>query len=323
MNRTERFYRIDQLLQQRRTVPIAVFLEELEVSRATFKRDLTYLRDRLHAPITWDRERRGYRFATPRGRGPRYALPGLWFSAAEAYALLAMDRLLADIEPHLLRAHIAPLRARIRALLDSGDHAADEVARRVRILAMAERRAEPRHFESVARALLDRRRLRIVHYSRGRDEECEREVSPQRLVHYRDTWYLDCWCHLRRGLRSFAVDGIREAVILRRRARNIAARRLDAEFAGSYGIFTGPARYRARLRFTPERARWVAAERWHPRQQARYAKDGSYLLEIPYGDDRELVMDILKHGAEVEGLGPARVRRRVAEAHAAAVALYR
>lgn len=60
MNRTERFYQIDQLLRERRVVPLETFLKELEVSRATFKRDIEYLRDRLHAPIVWDRATGGY-----------------------------------------------------------------------------------------------------------------------------------------------------------------------------------------------------------------------------------------------------------------------
>ena len=51
MDRTERFYRIQQLLRTRRRVTTQEFLDELEVSRATFKRDLEYLRDRFHSPI--------------------------------------------------------------------------------------------------------------------------------------------------------------------------------------------------------------------------------------------------------------------------------
>ena len=89
MNRTERFYRIDQMLHERRLVPIEVFLEELDISRATFKRDMEYLRDRLHAPIVWDRDEGGYRFAGASAAGPAYELPGLWFSAGEIHALLA------------------------------------------------------------------------------------------------------------------------------------------------------------------------------------------------------------------------------------------
>jgi predicted DNA-binding transcriptional regulator YafY len=62
MDRTERFYKIDQLLNDRRAVPMDVLMEKLESSKATVKRDLEYMRDRLNAPIIWDRSLRGYCF---------------------------------------------------------------------------------------------------------------------------------------------------------------------------------------------------------------------------------------------------------------------
>jgi len=65
------------------------------------------------------------------------------------------------------------------------------------------------------------------------------------------------------------------------------------------------------LRFTPLRARWVAREQWHPEQHSEWQEDGSYQLKIPYGDDRELLMDILKYGADVEVLAPKNLRARV------------
>ena len=99
MNRTERFYKIDQMLHERRVVPIDVFLDTLAVLRATFKRDIEYLRDRLHAPIVWDRGAGGYRFESTPAVGPAYELPGLWFSSSELYALLAAHKLRADIQP--------------------------------------------------------------------------------------------------------------------------------------------------------------------------------------------------------------------------------
>lgn len=77
MNRTERFYKIEQILHHRSIVPISVFLEELGVSRATFNRDMEYLRDRLHAPIIWDREAGGYRFTDSENINTSYELPGL------------------------------------------------------------------------------------------------------------------------------------------------------------------------------------------------------------------------------------------------------
>jgi predicted DNA-binding transcriptional regulator YafY len=314
MDRTERFYKIDQLLHDRRVVPFAVIQSALEVSRATLKRDLQYLRDRLNAPIIYDRDANGYHYGGGDSRGPKFELPGLWFNASEIYALLTMQNLLAEVQPGLLGPHIAPLQARLASLLGSRDDAPEEVAKRIRILHAARRRPNLAYFEPIAAALLKRKRLLVRHWNRGRNEETEREVSPQRLVYYRDNWYLDAWCHLRDEIRSFAVDAIRHAQMIEKPAREIPAKRLDAVLAAGYGIFAGAQVEWAKLRFTPEAARWVAAEQWHPKQRTATEADGSYLLELPYANPTELVMDILRHGAEVEVLAPASLRQRVREA---------
>lgn len=323
VDRTERFYKIDQLLSERGLVSFQVFLEKLEVSRATIKRDLEYLRNRLHAPIVWDREAGGYRYGEPEAGGAQYELPGLWFNASEIHALLTMEHLLANLRGGgILAPHLEPLRVRLGALLGTADNTAEEIRRRVRILDMAARPVELEQFSAVGSALLRRRRLRIAYHARSKDETTEREISPQRLVHYRDNWYLDAWCHLRNDLRSFAVDCIRRAEILDRLARHIPDKTLDAVLGAGYGIFAGRRVSWAKLRFTPERARWVAAESWHPKQKARFEEDGSYLLQVPYSDDRELVMDILRHGAGVEVLGPQALRARVQAELASAAARY-
>jgi predicted DNA-binding transcriptional regulator YafY len=139
MERGERFRRIDRLLRARGCVPIDVFLDELEVSKATFKRDLEYMRSRFYAPIVWDREGGGYRFGRPDPNAPRYELPGLWFNASEVHALLTMQHLLANLEPGILAPHLEGLTARLRDLLDSTDHSLEEIEGRIRILHMTSR----------------------------------------------------------------------------------------------------------------------------------------------------------------------------------------
>ncbi|MBL8377527.1 MAG: YafY family transcriptional regulator [Burkholderiales bacterium] len=318
MNQTERLYKIEQMLSESRAVPVETFLERLQISRATFKRDLDYLRDRLNAPIVWDREMRGYRFDARSGKagrgGPKHELPGLWFNASEAYALLAMQQLLKDIEPGLLAGQVEPLKARLRALLGSTDHDIDQVEKRIRLVQVGARRAKPALFAEVANAVLSRRQIRITYYSRGSGEETDRTISPQRLVNYRGNWYVDAWCHLREDLRSFSVDSIRKADVLNDRAKAVPEKDLKEYVETSYGIFRGKATKVAKLRFTPERARWVAGEVWHPQQRGSFAPDGTYLLEVPYHDDRELIMDVLRHGAEVEVLAPPSLRTRIVKA---------
>ncbi len=322
MDRTERFYKIDHILASRRAAPMALLVEELGVSLATVKRDLEYLRDRLNAPIVWDRSLRGYRYAEAHPGAPRYALPGLWFNATEAHALMTMEHLLTNLQPGLLGPHIEPLRARIRMLLDSGDHSVREVARRIRVLHMTAREVESGLFQAIATGLLGRRRLRLEHYNRGTDKTTLREISPQRLVYYRDNWYLDAWCHMRKGLRSFAVDAIRGVEPLFVKARNIADKTLDAELSSGYGILAGRRTRKAVLRFSAERARWVAREEWHPEQQSHFDDAGRYVLTVPYSNDVELVMDVLRYGPDVEVLRPPGLRSKVRDRLRRGLAMY-
>ena len=251
MDRTERFYRIDQLLQERRAVPVRAFLDSLGVSLATFKRDLEYMRDRLNAPIEWDRESRGYRYVEPPKNAPRFQLPGLWFNASEVFALLTMQQLLKGLEPGLLAPHVEPLLARLRKVLESDDHSVDEIERRIRIIPMAVRRMSPQFFEVAATATLRRRRLAIEYFSRGTNEVTVRDISPQRVVFYRGNWYLDAWCHLRNDIRSFAIDAIRSAKLLDAPAKTVPDTELDEVLASGYGIFSGRRTTWAKIRFSP------------------------------------------------------------------------
>ncbi len=316
MDRGERFHRITQLLQERGVVPRNAFLRELEVSPATFKRDLEYMRDRLNAPIAWDADAGGYRFES-QGAGPRFELPGLWFGEAEAHALLMMEHLLASLDQGgFIGRHVEPLRTRLSAILDTGTGQASDLRSRVRLLAFSPRKLPLAHFEAIGLATLRRKRIGMTYYARSNDETSRREVSPQRLVHYRGNWYLDAWCHMRKALRTFAIDGIREAKVLDTVADDIAHDVLERYIATGYGIVRADGDVKwARLRFTRERARWVAAEVWHPEQRGKIEPNGRYTLEVPYRDDRELLLEILKHAGEVEVLEPADLRAKVRVAH--------
>lgn len=323
MDRTERFYRIDRLLRANPVVPIFRFMDDLGVSRATFKRDLEYMRDRLDAPIQWDSEKRGYCYAGLTDSALPHYLPGLWLSPEELTALLSVEHLIESMEPGLLSRVLAPFRERIGGLLGNPISTSAEIRERIRILPIASRVAPPAVFAVVADGLIRRQRLRIVYCSHGLSESTERAISPQRLVNYRDNWYVDAWCHLRKALRTFALDGIQSAATMQERAREVSSRKLDQALGAGYGIFSGPIAGKAELRFTPECARWVAREIWHPKQTSGYDAEGYYLLRFPYSDLRELVMDILRYGKSVEVLAPKSLRQAVASALELALGQYR
>jgi predicted DNA-binding transcriptional regulator YafY len=320
MDRFDRIFDLHKLLSASR-LPVSRqrIEQELECSRATAKRIIEAMRLYLNAPIKYDRKRNGYYY--DRAEGGMFELPGIWFNASELYALLNVQQLLSSVQPGLLEKQLAPLRERIEELLKAQQAGSGEISHRIRILQTATR-SEGEYFQTVADALATRKRLKIDYYSRSREEQSQREISPQRLIHYRGNWYLDAFCHLRKGLRTFALDAIRSAAALPAAAREITDQELDQHYLGGYGIFAGEPDKTAVLRFSPAQARWVVHERWHPRQQGRWTEDGRYELRIPYGDPRELVMDVLRYGADVEVVEPEELKNTILDRLKGALALY-
>lgn len=296
------------LLARRGGLTAAEMGVQLQCSRATVMRLLSELRDVTCDPIPYDRDRGGYSYQDPDRQ--RNGLPSLWFNSADLYALLVIRHQLRQMQPGFLAEALAPLDQRLGDLLSFEGVSAEEILRRVQLITQPRLPAGPvTFFPQCAEAVLRRRRLTIRYHSRSSDETTERELSPERLLVYRDNWYLDAWCHMRRDHRRFAVDRIQAARVL-----DLAAEEGQEEMHDDlpgFGIFSGLATNRAVLRFTSERARWVADEVWHPQQQGRLLPDGRYELELPYGEPVELVMEILKYGPDVEVVGPAALREMV------------
>lgn len=322
MTKTARVYKIEMLIRNRGCLSFQTLLDELEISPATLKRDLEYLRDRLGAPIEYDRFTNGYRFGQGY-RGEKHELPGLWFNERELYSLLMTHQLLSEVDRQgTLSRHLQPLLERVHGLLGTSDAEASEIAKRVRIISPARRPVPSKFFELVGEALVKRRRVSMRYLTRGRGQVGEREISPQRLVHYRSTWYADAWCHRSEGLRRFALDAIEDASLLEARAKEVSLKQVETEMDGGYGIYAGNKRRWATLVFQSQAAQWVSREEWHPEQSGRWLDNGRYELRVPFANITEIAMDVMRHSDQVEVTAPADLVEYVAQAHARAAALY-
>jgi predicted DNA-binding transcriptional regulator YafY len=214
---------------------------------------------------------------------------------------------------------------RIRGLLGQGDGgaAAENLSSRIKVITPWRRPVASRFFERVAQALLERRRLRLRYFTRARGTASLRDVSPQRLVHYRNTWYLDAWCHRSDALRRFALDAIEAAEALEQPARALPLDEVCAEMDAGYGIYaTGGRRHWATLHFDATAAQWASREEWHPEQKGRWLDGGVYELRLPFADATELVMDVLRQGEQVRAVAPPALVQAVKQRLAAALALY-
>jgi proteasome accessory factor C len=321
MNKIDKIYALHRLLKGRKT-PISRLdlLRRLDLPRSTATRLIGFCRNFLHMPIDFNKEMDGYLYEEK--ERDTYELPGLWFNPSELIGLLTSHHMLEKIQPGIFQQHLAPLQKRIEQLIEHRHAGSKDIFKRIRILPMANRVAKLEDFQKVADALVSRKRLRLQYSSRSKNEVTERWISPQRLVYYRDNWYLDAWCHLRNDLRLFALDSMNVAESSGI-ARDVPDRQIDEHVMHTYGIFSGRATNKAVIHFSGEAARWVADEQWHPEQESRHLAGGRWELVIPYGNPTELIRDILKYGPEAEVISPPELRVDVTDKLSQALRKYK
>jgi predicted DNA-binding transcriptional regulator YafY len=312
MSQMERVYKLDRLFRRKKPASRREILDMFEISPAQFKRDLEYMRNRLSAPVAFDREAGGYRYTTE-----GFNLPGLWFTEREVYSLLLMHSLLDQLQPGFVREQLGPFKDKLRALMGESARGAKNILERMQVIPAPQRPIVPEHFQAICDATLSRKQLRLRYYSRSRGSKSDRTVSPQRVIYYRGNWYVDAWCHEKDAMRRFAIDAVRLASVL----EDVALEVGPSGHQG-YGIFAGPAENTAVLHFDNVAARWVAEEEWHPQQRASALPDGGLQLEVPYSNPQEILMDILRHGPRVEVVSPVSLRSAVAEQHSEAAQKY-
>lgn len=305
----ERIYALHKFFSKRRyPVQLNDILIEFEFSKNTFNIARNFLCDVLNAPL---KNRKGQGYYYDLKSGETFELPGLWFSAKEIVSLALLEQLSETLQPDVVKELLHPLSGRLEKLLEK-QHITDHDWRtRIKVSSQWQRLCEPEHFINVAHALLKRQRLEIDYWQWQTDTKNTRIISPQRLVYYRDNWYLDAWCHHRKALRTFSIDAICQTKATNDTARDIHTEQLNAHVMPGYGIFAGQVAGTAQLKFSKAISKRTSRENWHPDQQSNWTEQGEYLLSVPYSDTRELIRDILRFGSDVEVLGPESLREDI------------
>jgi len=323
MDGFDRIYDLHKILSGRKTpISLTDILGQMECSRATFNRIKRHMTDFLGAPIAYSREQGGY-YYDQQNHG-HYELPGIWLNQEELHALMLIHGLLSDVGSGLLRNQLAPVRRRFEALLSQREIDPCALADKVRMVGATYRPVRHDYFVRIATALFNERCLRITYAARSSASPTDRAISPQRLVHYRGNWYLDCWCHLRKDLRTFALECITHCQPSEQTFNKIPTAELDAHFHPTYGIFSGRQKANAKLLFAPTIASRIKDEEWHPDQTIAITPDGSLEMTLPFNPatPQELIKDILSYGDEVKVLEPEDLRNRIREKLRLACGLY-
>ncbi len=299
MSRLERIYAFHQRLKNKQYPNATTLIEEFELSRATAHRDISYLRDRLLAPLAFDSSRKGFYYSEEDFSLPFEDSPKLLF-------LMGLLNKMADEAGLGSLPEMQKLEKRLSELIAPGyEQLMDNVlCQWIEVESLA-----PAIFETIVETVL-RDRLLEIEYCSAEGKISRRTLEPQRLVNYQGRWYLLAYCLLRQDHRLFHMARIETAAGGKKRSETPHPAP-DSFLDEAFGIFTGKVRYQAVIAFTGTAAEMVRRQYWHKQQQIDEQEDG-ITLSLPVNDDREIMMKILQYGAMARVIAPNSLRERVA-----------
>jgi predicted DNA-binding transcriptional regulator YafY len=298
MSLLERVFYFHQEIQKGRFPNSRSLTEKFEISLATARRDITYLRDRLLAPLAFDAKHNGFYyheqgFELPFGDNPRIIF------------LIAMLNKMAGEAGLQGLPEVAQLEQRLSSLIapEYREVVKNLYVERIEIEAVDE------HIFSVMVDGLGRKVLLELEYRAVGDIARKRMVAPLRLMNYQSRWYLYGYCMLRQDYRLFHLGRI-VAATLSPQPIPATISGEQSDFDDSFGIFRGKPRYLAKILFTGTAIELVRHQHWHKEQQMTETKDG-LLLQLPVNDDRELLMKILQYGQHATVIAPSELVERI------------
>ncbi len=271
--------------------------DHFEISIATSRRDINYLRDRLLAPLRFNPQKNGFcyneGFHLPFEESPRIIF------------LLAMLSKLADEAGLGELQEVRQLEQRLSSMI-SPDYGT--VIDSLHCLWIEIESIDHRIFEIAIEAVVKKKLLALQYRSIG-GATTARTVAPLQIINYQGRWYCYAFCSLRQENRLFHIGRMQSAELTGQNIPDDIS--LDRSALGrSFGIFQGKPRYTAEILFTSTAAELVKNQRWHKDQEI-LPVEKDVLLRLPVSDDRELVMKILQYGAMARVLSPPELVQRL------------
>lgn len=286
------------------TFPNATKLSRhFEVSGKTAQRDIEFMRDRLNCPLIYDEVRKGYYY-----EDETFSLPLIHLSSAELSALLITRKILQGINGEYISSELSLVIDKITAILKKHVAEADVIDDAFSLQLIEYSPVPEGVFKIVLEGCLKRRSLFFTYTSPLRNEKKTRTVDPYHLFNYMGTWHLIAYCHMRRDIRDFNLFRMSDIHLLDDTFTMRQGFDVRKYFSSAFGLYKGSRTQLVTLRFSPIKARWIRGQIWHKEQKEKALKDGSLELTFPVASYSEVMMEILKHGPEVEVLKPKDLR---------------
>ncbi|MCA1961807.1 MAG: YafY family transcriptional regulator [Desulfomonile sp.] len=238
---------------------------------------------------------------------------------------MSRDDLLGIFEGTIFHESIESLFTKIKSILPPETlHYLDNISGRLKVhFGPAKKLSESKEIIRVlSEATAKRRRVEISYRAVSTGHETTRKVDPYQVSAMNGGFYLIGLCHLRNGIRTFAMDRIKNCVVLEEFFPYPKDFNVDDYLQSAFRVMRGKAE-NVTVRFLPAAAYVIRERIWHPTQEIREREDGGLEISLSVPINFEIVSWILGFGAAAEVVRPASLRKRISDELQRAAAQYR
>lgn len=177
---------------------------------------------------------------------------------------------------------------------------------------------------SLARAWVDKRRVKILYWTLGEDDPAERIIDPYFIqpAAQENATYVIGYCHQAGEIRTFKLERIRSVEILKEQYKMPKDFDPHEYLESALGITIYGKTKTVKLRFAPEIARIAEETKLHGSQSVQKQHGGSAVVTMKVPVTVQLESFILGWGDKVEVLEPRELRQRIAKVSQSTADLY-
>lgn len=319
----ERVYAILEQVRANRFPNCRKLSEQLEFSQKTIQRDITFMKDRLELPISYNRSQHGYELTEEVVDFPEFHV-----QVEDLAALFITRQALEGIEETQLAKALSPAFAKITRQLegevDMNWNAIDE-AFSIKKLGVVE--ADLTVFGKLAEAVLKRREVSFLYRRVGGKKSGRRKLQPYHVGKIGGGWYVIGYDHLRQSVRTFALQRIKGLSLLKSTFDRPESFKIEQVLGKTLGVW-----YSADEDLTEvvievkgPTARIVQERFWHPSQEIRLLDDMGERVELRMNLNHleEVKSLVLSWGSNAKVIAPDELRDAVKNEAASMVRSYR
>jgi len=317
-NQLERILVIDRILRDRGGCSKNELVERFEVSEKSVERDFMYMRDRLNAPLDYDRLKDLYFYSDP-----SYFLPAVSMSEGEVWALAMSGEILnhfnavdsfqelkdsfarlASYLPETVRVDLSQLNNRVSVITDKQTTLCDKV------------------WKTLMDCVRENKRIRVSYRKPGAREAESRDLEPYYLVAFRGGWYIIARNPARDRIETYALARMSRPEKLKESFLLPEDFRLEEHIDPEWGIYSRTERFDFILRFQADLAPFLREKIWQKDQVLEEQEDGSVVLRFASSQLEAVEQWVLSWGTGVEVLSPPELVRKMKETAAGLSSLY-